>query len=161
MRGISGSGKSTVSRSIAESNKNSVILSTDRFFMTPEGNYQFDPSKIVENHTKNINDAVDHMKRGTNNIIIDNTNLVISHMHPYVSAAQMHGYDVRFHDIHENNPNNIDVGESSRRMTKRAETSVPGSDHGSEVARRQAAGYEPFKTDNPVEEIMSSIKPKA
>lgn len=156
MRGISGSGKSTVARELAESNKDSVVLSTDRFFMD-KGTYKFDPSKIAEHHTQNIKDAHDHMKNGTSHVIIDNTNLVHSHMTPYVAAAQMHGYTVRFHDIHENDPKNINVNQSSERMTKRAQD-IPGSDHGSEVARRQAEGYEPFKTDNPVEEVMRHMK---
>lgn len=159
MRGISGSGKSTVARELAESNKDSVILSTDRFFMD-KGTYKFDPSKIAEHHTQNIKDAHDHMENGTSNVIIDNTNLVHSHMTPYVAAAQMHGYTVRFHDIHENDPKNINVNQASERMTKRAQD-IPGSDHGSEVARRQAEGYEPFKTDDPVKEIMSHMNPEA
>ena len=156
MRGISGSGKSTVARELAESNKDSVILSTDRFFMD-KGTYKFDPGNLMKHHTQNIKDAHDHMKKGTSNVIIDNTNLVHAHMTPYVAAAQMHGYTVVFHDIHGNDPENIDVNLASQRMTTRAQN-IPGSDHGSEVARRQAEGYEPFKTDDPVKEIMSHMK---
>lgn len=159
LRGISGSGKSTLSNSIIENsrgnNRSAVVLSTDRFFMTPGGEYKFDPSQIVENHSRNQADAIAHMKQGTHDIVIDNTNLVHAHMKPYVSAALDHGYDVRFHDIHENDSDNIDVEEASRRMEKRAET-IPGSNHGIEVARRQAASYEPFKTNDPVSEVMGS-----
>jgi cytidylate kinase len=158
MRGISGSGKSTVARELAKSHEDSVVLSTDRFFMTPKGRYKFDPSKIAENHAKNIKNTHAHMEANRQNIFIDNTNLVHSHMTPYVAAAKKNGYSVKFHDIHGNDPENIDVGEASRRMTNRAETSVPGSDHGEQVARRQKESYEPFKTDDPIKEIMKSHK---
>ena len=159
LRGISGSGKSTLSNSILEKSRgddrSAVVLSTDRFFMTPGGEYKFDPSQIVENHARNQADAVAHMKQGTHDIVIDNTNLVHAHMKPYVSAALDHGYGVKFHDIHENDPDNIDVEEASRRMEKRAET-IPGSNHGEQVARRQAESYEPFKTNDPVSEVMGT-----
>ena len=157
LRGISGSGKSTLSRQIlknaAENQRTAAVLSTDRFFMTPEGEYKFDQSKHKENHAKNISAAIDHMDQGTHHVIIDNTNLEHHRMRPYVSAAVERGYDIRFHDIHENDPNNIDIDSSLRNMERR-EKSIPGSNHGIEVLRRQQRSYEPFETDNPVQEIL-------
>jgi len=158
MRGISGSGKSTLSQQIVsdakENDHSHALLSTDRFFMK-NGVYSFDPSKIVEHHGRNIEDAMGHMKNGTNHVIIDNTNLMHTHMKPYVQAARKHGYKVKFHDIHDNDPSNIDLDLAAERMTKRAET-IPGSDHGRGVAERQAASYQPFKTKNPIQEILDS-----
>ena len=158
MRGISGSGKSTLSQQIvsdAEENDHShALLSTDRFFMN-NGVYKFDPSKIVENHGRNLEEAIWNLRNGTNHVIIDNTNLMHAHMKPYVKAAQEHGYEVKFHDIHENDPKNIDIDLVTERMAERAKR-IPGSDHGRGVAERQAASYEPFKTNNPIEEVMNS-----
>ena len=158
MRGISGSGKSTLSQQIVsdakENDHSHALLSTDRFFMK-NGVYSFDPSKIVEHHGRNIEEAIQNMKNGTNHVIIDNTNLMHAHMKPYVEAAQKHGYEIKFHDIHDNDPDNIDVDLAAKRMTQRAQT-IPGSDHGRVVAERQAASYQPFTTNNPIEEIMNS-----
>ena len=158
MRGISGSGKSTLSQQIvsdAEENDHShALLSTDRFFMK-DGVYSFDASKVVENRRRNVEDAINQMKNDTNHVIIDSTHLIHAHMKPYVEAALKHGYEIKFHDIHGNNPKNINLDVSTERMTRRAET-IPGSDHGREVVERQAASYQRFTTNNPIEEIMNS-----
>ena len=92
MRGVSGSGKSTMARKIAEE-RGGVIFSTDDYFER-EGRYEFDPKMLPSYHAKNQARAEAAMARGVSPIIIDNTNTQAWEMKPYVEAAKRHGYEV-------------------------------------------------------------------
>jgi predicted kinase len=92
MRGVSGSGKSTMARKIAEE-RGGVIFSTDDFF-DREGRYEFDPKMLPSYHAKNQARAEASMAGGVSPIIIDNTNTQAWEMKPYVEAAMRHGYEV-------------------------------------------------------------------
>jgi NEDD4-binding protein 2 len=102
MRGISGSGKSTIAKSLVGDGK---IFSTDDFFM--QGNrYVFEPKNIGANHKLNQSRTEEAMKQGTSPIIIDNTNTESWEMKPYVLLADKYGYSVKivespFLDIEE------------------------------------------------------------
>ena len=91
MRGISGAGKSTLARELGQGG---VVLSTDDFFTTPEGEYQFNVRKLGEAHKWNQNRAEQAMEKGISPIVIDNTNVRVHEAKNYVIAAQKHGYNV-------------------------------------------------------------------
>ena len=109
MRGIPGSGKSTIARSMAgipnsesvslhgsyrsQHGTNGIILSTDFYFME-DGEYRFDPSKIGDNHALNEECCGMFMLEREPLIVIDNTNTQIWHMEPYVKMAKEHGYKI-------------------------------------------------------------------
>uniref|UniRef100_A0A3B4VLE3 NEDD4 binding protein 2 n=1 Tax=Seriola dumerili TaxID=41447 RepID=A0A3B4VLE3_SERDU len=97
LRGAPGSGKSTKARALLEHNPGGVILSTDDYF-TRHGEYQFDPTALGEAHEWNHNQAKEAFERGTNPIIIDNTNMQGWEMKPYVVQALKHGYKVLFQE---------------------------------------------------------------
>lgn len=102
MRGIPGSGKSTVARMIAESFKNqgdrASIHSTDDLCMV-DGEYQFDVELAPARHAQNLENFKDSLERGIPCVIVDNTNVKTEQYIPYVSAAQVAGYRVVFVEL--------------------------------------------------------------
>ncbi|KAK9885083.1 hypothetical protein WA026_009307 [Henosepilachna vigintioctopunctata] len=98
MRGLPGSGKSYLSRSILEASlENPVfsehIFSADNFFMK-SGRYVYDISKISEAHSYTQRAAYKAMYKGNSPIIIDNTNTQLWEMQPYCKMAMEYGYKI-------------------------------------------------------------------
>lgn len=92
MRGVPGSGKSTIAARLA--GDNGVIHSTDQYFMV-DGVYVYDPTKLQECHTKNQTAFDASLQAGIPVVICDNTNVRLEHMRPYIEAANRHGYEVQ------------------------------------------------------------------
>ena len=97
MRGISGSGKSTIASVLAERN-NGIICSTDDYFIV-DGEYKFDPSKLAENHQKNFERFKELLEKGEETIIVDNTNLKYWEAKNYIKEAKKHNYRVMVMNI--------------------------------------------------------------
>jgi len=93
MRGVSGSGKSTLARQLAGRMANGIIHSTDSYFYDSNGDYQFDPSLLSENHQRNYNDFQKSLGR-FNVVICDNTNTQEWEYEGYVRSAEAAGYQV-------------------------------------------------------------------
>lgn len=93
-RGPSGSGKSMMSRILAEK-FNAPIFASDDFWMN-SGEYQFDPDYIGESHFWNHGRAEEAMQGNEPVIIIDNTNVQFWEMRKYAIMAQEYGYSVVF-----------------------------------------------------------------
>ncbi len=81
MRGVSGSGKSTVAKILA--GKTGVIHPTDDYFYQ-NGKYNFDPNQLEKNRNKNYQ------------AFCDNTNTIHRHFERYAQAANQAGYLVAF-----------------------------------------------------------------
>uniref|UniRef100_A0A915PQD5 Smr domain-containing protein n=1 Tax=Setaria digitata TaxID=48799 RepID=A0A915PQD5_9BILA len=94
MRGIPGSGKSSLASDLV-AGTNGAVFNTDKYFMQ-NGIYQFDPAKLEEYHQKNWKDAKDAIQNGVKPVIIDNTNIFIAHMKPYVTLAVKNLYEIYF-----------------------------------------------------------------
>ena len=91
MRGVPGSGKSTVARQIA--GDVGVIHSTDSFLHV-NGEYKFDPKKLKEYHEKNFEDFKKSIEEGKPIVICDNTNIQRWEFEPYQKIAEENGYIV-------------------------------------------------------------------
>lgn len=89
MRGVPGSGKSTIAKEIAH--PDGVIHSTDSYFKE-NGEYKFDPSKLGENHEKNFQSFQKSLREDKPIVVIDNTNIKRSHFEKYIDAAKEKGY---------------------------------------------------------------------
>ena len=92
LRGISGSGKSSLSQKLGAGG---AIFSTDDYFMQ-SGSYNFDASKFGEAHQWNQQRAIKAMSEGISPIVIDNTHTEAWEAKPYVAAALQYGYQVEF-----------------------------------------------------------------
>lgn len=93
MIGVSGSGKSTKAREYCSEYPalSSVICSADDFFLDNEGNYNFDASKLGRAHDACFKKFQDALKNDIDVIVVDNTNLLVSSIRPYVEAANAYG----------------------------------------------------------------------
>ena len=90
LRGIPGSGKSTVAEMLSEGGKYPVCTADD-FFMV-DGEYKFDASKLYIAHCK-CKDKVGYaMAEGYEKIFVANTNTTEKEMNPYFDLAKEFGY---------------------------------------------------------------------
>ncbi|XP_063534423.1 uncharacterized protein LOC134744535 isoform X2 [Cydia strobilella] len=117
MRGLPGSGKSFLSRQIVETmcpgmNYKSFIFSTDDFFMR-RGRYEFQRYMLPDAHQWNQNRVQEAFGRGLSPIFVDNTNVEIRHMEPYVRAGVRGGYIIEV--LEPNTPWAKNVGNLARK----------------------------------------------
>lgn len=93
-QGIPGSGKSTLAQIIAAA-IDATILSTDEFWYNERGKYCYEEDKAGAAHKWNQRRCIDEMLLGTENIIIDNTNIKQKEAQPYLSLGEMFGYTIQ------------------------------------------------------------------
>lgn len=141
MRGLPGSGKSSVVKSLGN---NLHIFSTDDLFMQ-DGKYNFDLNKLGEYHQLNYRNAVGAMKAGLSPIVIDNTNINSNQVRGYVEAGVKYGYQIEFKE--PNTPWKFDPDELAKR-----------NKHGvsKEIIEKMLKGWEP---DLSVDKVMSKNPP--
>lgn len=98
MRGLPGSGKSTMARHILAQSLSEgaegYIFSTDDYLISPQGDYVFEPVKLAAAHAWNQDRAVKAMTKHVDTIIIDNTNILKAHYANYVAEAKARGYRI-------------------------------------------------------------------
>ena len=94
IRGVSGSGKSTFAVEFLY--PTSLIISTDDFFMV-DGEYQFNPELLAENHDKCFKSVESEMKTPQQdicpNIVVHNTFTQAWEMKRYKELADKYGYN--------------------------------------------------------------------
>ncbi|XP_013173408.1 PREDICTED: uncharacterized protein LOC106122094 isoform X1 [Papilio xuthus] len=98
MRGVPGSGKTYLARKILEATIGGPkcdfsmhIFSADDYFFI-KGFYQYDRMKLQDAHIWNHTKARSAMKRGVSPVIIDNTNIEVWEMEPYLRDGVNNGY---------------------------------------------------------------------
>lgn len=91
MRGVPGSGKSTVANYLAGSE--GVIHSTDDYFIV-HGEYKYESARLYEYHRKNLAAFRDSISKAVPVVICDNTNIKYSDYKEYVEAAKEADYIV-------------------------------------------------------------------
>ncbi|XP_034459942.1 NEDD4-binding protein 2-like 2 [Hippoglossus hippoglossus] len=95
LRGLPGSGKTTLARELLSTGPSGVILGTDDYFLHKD-EYCYEPFLLGEAHEWNQSRAQDAMHDRRSPIIIDNTNIQAWEMKPYVKMALERGYKVDF-----------------------------------------------------------------
>lgn len=95
LRGVPGSGKSSLARELLSTGPNGVVLSTDDYFFQ-DNRYAFDSALLGDAHDWNQKRAEQAMLDGCSPVIIDNTNVKAWEMKPYVELAIENGYRVDF-----------------------------------------------------------------
>ncbi len=118
-RAVPGSGKTTISRCIAQAVKtadlNAAIHSTDDYFLTSSGTYDFIPEKLGEYHQKNLDAFCADIKKGIDVVINDNTNLSSWQSEPYIEAGRNAGYQII---VIEYEPRSLDEHVESQILTE-------------------------------------------
>ena len=94
MRGLPGSGKSTVVSSITRLYPKAVVCSADQYFMTDEGKYEFDASLLKFAHQQSQNKARDACEAGERLVVVDNTGVKRWELVNYFRMAQSFDYTV-------------------------------------------------------------------
>jgi len=93
LRGLPGSGKSSLAARLLQSAGCGVCLSTDEYFIQG-GCYTFNPGLLGKAHEWNQKRAVDAVKNRERLVVIDNTNTMAWEMRPYVELAVNNRYKV-------------------------------------------------------------------
>lgn len=98
LRGLPGSGKSTLGELIVElynsAGKSARHISADDFFVGPDGTYKYVPTDIGRAHDYSQNTAYLACRVGHDAVIIANTTTRESEIEPYLEAAREYGYRV-------------------------------------------------------------------
>ncbi|XP_009584302.1 PREDICTED: NEDD4-binding protein 2-like 2 [Fulmarus glacialis] len=97
LRGLPGSGKSTLSRILLGQSRDGIVFSTDDYFRQQDG-YAYNAAQLGDAHDWNQKRAKQAMEQGKSPVIIDNTNTQAWEMKPYVEVALEKGYKVEFHE---------------------------------------------------------------
>lgn len=100
MVGVSGSGKSTKVAELAVETYGSFCVASADHYFNLHGEYQFNPAELKWAHQRCQGKVAYHMKRETQNIFLDNTNVVQDWIKPYLEMANHFGYDVVYHKVH-------------------------------------------------------------
>ncbi|XP_043203069.1 uncharacterized protein LOC122371062 [Amphibalanus amphitrite] len=94
MRGLPGSGKTTLAKQLA--GRGGLVVSADDYFVNSRGQYVFNPAKLSEAHEWCRQQARAAMRRGRTPVVVDNTNTQAWEMQPYVKLAVELDYYVEY-----------------------------------------------------------------
>lgn len=89
IRGLPGSGKSTLSRAISVATK-AVIREADMWMVDAAGNYAFDGSKLKRCHEQCIRHTREWLQAG-HNVVVANTFTTFKEAKPYIEFAVENG----------------------------------------------------------------------
>jgi predicted kinase len=128
MRGLPGSGKSTIARQLRGSG--GLVASTDDYWQ--HGcRYEYDASRIMDAHDWNQARFRAAVRAEVPIIVVDNTNIMERHWRPYADFARANGYTVEFVEV--------DSGLSDEELAARNTHRVP-----LDVIQRMRANWEPL-----------------
>lgn len=95
LRGLPGSGKSTIGDIILFTTQNNQdVLSADNFFIDREGNYVFDATRLKEAHNDCQQKCAERMKMQFSKIVVANTFTQEWEMETYFEMADRYRYRV-------------------------------------------------------------------
>lgn len=90
IRGLPGSGKTTLAASLYEAGLIDVFFEADHFFTTDNGDYAFDRLRLKEAHAWCFEQTKKALESGSN-VAVSNTFTQIWEMQPYIDLAKQLG----------------------------------------------------------------------
>ena len=105
LSGVSGSGKTTFTKSIVSIYPEVVVCSADKYFYSECGVYNFDPTQLTHAHNECKSLFDDAIKNDEPVVIVDNTNTREWEYKHYKDAGQENGYTVHMILIHNHHGN--------------------------------------------------------
>lgn len=110
LRGVSGSGKSSVASWIKQSTSNwkTLVCSADDYFINSKGEYVFEQSKLKDAHAHCMKTFKSAVEVEMDTIVLSNTNTSPWEFEEYEKHAKENGYTV-FHLVVENRHGNSNV----------------------------------------------------
>ena len=93
IRGVSGSGKSTVAKQLL-SLPDSVAYAADDYHTDREGNYNWKVENLGKSHDWCKNEVDHAMFQSTPNIVVHNTSTSAKETKPYLKLAEKYGYKI-------------------------------------------------------------------
>ena len=111
LRGLPGSGKTTFAnflKSQATDKESVSIYSFNSFFENKDGKYSFDGRRVREAKNESYYVVENLMKSGKPVIIVDDCNVTIADVKPYIEDAETNKYDVEIVEIKSPWSRNID-----------------------------------------------------
>ena len=93
MRGLPGSGKSTVVSTITRVYPHAVVCSADHYFMN-DGKYEYSSSRLKSAHLQCQDKALGACEAGERLVVVDNTGVKKWELVNYFRMAQLHRYTV-------------------------------------------------------------------
>lgn len=100
LSGISGAGKSTRVKKLKERFV-VVVVSADDYFMK-DGVYQFNPKELTQAHAacfKSFLEAIQESDPTVEYLVVDNTNLSVEEISPYMLAAAAYGLEAEIQTV--------------------------------------------------------------
>ena len=112
VRGLPGSGKTTLAKLIVSLVEDGAAVAADDFFEDEEGNYQFDPTRLQEVHEKCQETVHRLMRDGYSVLVVHNTFSQRWEMERYIRTARDSGYQLIVIDL-------FNAGKSVDELTER------------------------------------------
>lgn len=93
IRGVSGSGKSTVAKAIAVATRADHV-EADMYLIDEDGQYRFDGTKIKQAH-QHCKETTEYAMQQGGHVIVSNTFTQRWEVQPYLDLAERYGYRVQ------------------------------------------------------------------
>ena len=133
IRGLSGSGKTTIADLICSKQADRIAISVDDFFYDEDDDYVFESARLKEAHEWCLNETETCVKEGFITIVVHNTFTRRWEVEPYIALAAKHDYRISVLSLHDrglsdyqlvaHSPHDVPLG-SIRHQRKRWESDV-------------------------------------